>query len=60
MTRILVVMAGLVAVAAAFYWIGADRPLSDAAAGPEHGPIDATSRARLERVLRDAERNPGG
>jgi hypothetical protein len=49
-------MVGLLAMAAAFYGIAADRPLSGVATGPPHAPIDAESRAQLDRVLREAER----
>jgi hypothetical protein len=54
-TRLLALTLGLAAAAAALYLLASDGGLSPVAPDPPLDEIDAGSRAKLERVLRDAD-----
>jgi hypothetical protein len=54
-TRFLALTLGLAAAAAALYLIASDSGRTPAASGPPLDEIDGESRARLERVLREAD-----
>ena len=54
--RWLALAIGLAIAATALYLLAAGEPLRPVAAGPPGGEIDADSRARLERVLEEADR----
>ncbi|MFP8880417.1 MAG: hypothetical protein AAEJ52_14565 [Myxococcota bacterium] len=56
MTRILAWSLGLLIAAAALFVLASGRPVSDTPAGSPHDSIDDDSRARLNGVLRDADR----
>jgi len=53
--RLIVLIVGLVAAAAALYTLGLGRGDPSVVAGPPLDEIDAASRAQLERVLRESE-----
>ncbi|MEE8507488.1 MAG: hypothetical protein V3T07_00360 [Myxococcota bacterium] len=56
MTRWLILVLGLSIVAGTLYWVLPEELPQVSAAPP--GEFDATSRANLERVLREADRAP--
>jgi hypothetical protein len=58
-TRLIALIVGLVAAAAALYTLGLGGGDVSAVSGPPLDEIDAASRAQLERVLREAEHSTG-
>ncbi len=57
MKRLIALIVGLVAAAAALYTLGLGGGEPSAVSEPPLDEIDAASRAQLERVLREAERS---